>query len=331
MRIAFINNFYNQGGSSLASYGLAKQLSAEHDMSFYGSVDGPFRKKFQELGETHLLREQNLEYDQHIVNLISRFNPDIIHVFVPGEQSLNYVQHLPKCKRFASVLCGQKVGFDQSQFNKILFSSAYQKEISGHINNGEIVRYGVDCKESFYPQKQTPVFGRIASYCPSKMIHDTVYCSNELRDNKFIVAGEVLDPAYFQSIKAYQKHFGNQNLEIKGGVTEEERQLIMNDIDVYHYPSSNEAFCFSILEAFASKKPVISYNNSAISELFGDTEWLCDDFKKLVELSKKMAALSVEERTSIGEANYLKYKQYSTDLYCKKMINIYNETDLINV
>jgi UDP-glucose 4-epimerase len=64
------------------------------------------------------------------------------------------------------------------------------------------------------------------------------------------------------------------------------------------------------------------------------------DEKKISHILKKnkinniihlAASLSVEERTSIGEANYLKYKQYSTDLYCKKMINIYNETDLINV
>lgn len=325
MRIAFINNFYNQGGSSLAAYELAKKLSKENEMAFYGSVDGPFREKFEELGATYLLRSQHFEYDQHIVDLISNFNPDIIHVFIPGEQQLNYFQSLPRCKRFVSVLCGQTVGFDESQFDKVLFSSNYQVSLNQHIKNYEIIRYGVESKELYTPQKQNVVFGRIASYCPSKMIHDTVYCANECRDNKFIIAGEILDPSYFKSINAYQKYFGNDNIEIKGSVSNEERDLIMNDIDVYHYPSSNEAFCFSILEAFANKKPVISYKNSAIPELFDTDEWLCDDFECLVDLTKKMAELSPDERTVIGESNYLKYKQHSTDLYASKIINIYNE------
>jgi hypothetical protein len=59
--------------------------------------------------------------------------------------------------------------------------------------------------------------------------------------------------------------------------------------------------------------------------LFDTDEWLCDDFECLVDLTKKMAELSLDERTVIGESNYLKYKQHSTDLYASKIINIYNE------
>jgi glycosyltransferase involved in cell wall biosynthesis len=325
MRIAFINNFYNQGGSSLAAYELAKKLSPQNEMSFYGSVDGPFREKFSSIGESHLVRAQNFEYDMHLIDLVNKFNPDVIHVFIPGEQRLGYFNYLPKCKRFASVLCGQTIGFDTTQFDKVLFSSKYQVDLNPHVSNYEIVRYGVECNEIESAQKDIPVFGRIASYCPSKMIHDTLYCANECRENKFIVAGEILDPAYFKAMNAYRKYFGNDNITIKGSVTDDERQQIMNEIDVYHYPSSNEAFCFSILEAFANKKPVISYKDSAIPELFDSDEWLCDDLDGLVDLTKKMQSLSKEERQQIGNVNYLKYKQHSTEIYADKINNLYGQ------
>jgi glycosyltransferase involved in cell wall biosynthesis len=319
MRIAFINNFFNAGGSSLASFNLAQTLSKNHEMMFAGCVDGPFREKFSKLGQTYLFANNNFEYDQNLTDHLNRFSPDVIHIFVPGSQQLSFIGTLPKCKLFASVLCGQTVGFDTSKFNKIFFSSEYQRSLSPNVSNFEIVKYGICSTESITQQREAPVFGRVSSFCPSKMIHDTIYCSARMPNNNFIIGGEILDRQYFDGITAYLNYTDAKNTNIFANVSDEQKQEIINSCDVYHYPSSNEAFCFSILEAFSCGKPVISYRNSAIPEMLETDEWLCDDFESLLELTKKMASTSAQDRQTIGMKNFDLYKKYGVDIYAQKI------------
>lgn len=92
-------------------------------MMFAGCIDGPFREKFSKLGQTHLFANNNFEYGQPLIDLVHSFNPDIIHIFIPGAQSLSFIEALPKCKLFATVLCGQPVAFDHTKFKRF---SSYQ-------------------------------------------------------------------------------------------------------------------------------------------------------------------------------------------------------------
>lgn len=319
MRIAFVNNFFNSGGSSLASYNLAKQLSANHEMTFIGCVDGPYREKFSKLGETQLYLDKGFDYDNSCIDYIHKFNPDVVHVFLPGLQNPSFFSSLPKCRRFASILCGQQVGFDHTQFNKVFFSSEYQKSLSPWVTNGEIVKYGINSSETIKEQSDVPVFGRVSSFCPSKMIHDTIYCAARMLDNQFIIGGEILDRAYFDGVAAYLNHTKAQNTRVMANINEEQKLNILTSCDVYHYPSSNEAFCFSILEAFSHGKPVLSYADSAIPELFESDEWLCKDFEDLLDRTKKMASLSAQDRQSIGMKNFNLYKKYNVDIYAQKI------------
>jgi len=324
MRIAFINNFFNAGGSSLASFNLAQTFSKNHEMMFAGCIDGPFRKKFSKLGQTHLFANNNFEYGQPLIDLLHSFNPDIIHIFIPGAQSLLFIDALPKCKLFATVLCGQPVTFDHTKFKKIFFISKYQQAMSPLVNNGDIVRYGISSTETIAKQQEIPSFGRISSFCPSKMIHDTIYCAARMPENKFVIAGEILDKTYFEGLSAYLNYTGSQNTKILTNINDEQKKEIINTCDVYHYPTSNEAFCLSILEAFSHGKPVISYRNSAMTELFETDEWLCDDFESLLELTKKMASTSAQDRQTIGMKNFNLYKKYGADIYAQKIEQEYN-------
>lgn len=319
MRIAFINNFFNAGGSSLASFNLAQSLSKNHEMMFAGCVDGPYREKFSKLGQTYLYANNGFEYGQTLIDQIHGFLPDVVHIFLPGSQSLSFVDALPKCKLFASVLCGQSIGFDASKFNKIFFSSEYQRSLSPNVTNFEIIKYGISSAEAVSQQRESPVFGRVSSFCPSKMIHDTIYCSARMPNNNFIIGGEILDKQYFDGVVSYLNHTGAKNTKIFANVNEDQKQEIINSCDVYHYPSSNEAFCFSILEAFSCGKPVISYKNSAIPELFETDEWLCEDFESLLAMTKKMANTSAQDRQTIGMKNFNLYKKYGVDIYAQKI------------
>lgn len=319
MRIAFVNNFFNAGGSSLASFNLAKQLSPNHEMTFIGCVDGPYREKFSKLGETRLCLDRGFDYDDSCVEHIHKFAPDIIHVFLPGAQNPSFISKLPQCKRFATILCGQSVGFDHNQFNKIFFISEYAKALSPWVTNGKIVRYGIESSEYIKEQSETPVFGRVSSFCPSKMIHDTIYCAARMPEHQFIIGGEILDRSYFDGVSAYLNYTDAQNTKIMTNISEEEKNKVLTSCDVYHYPTSNEAFCLSILEAFSHGKPVLSYEDSAIPELFESTEWLCKDFEDLLDRTKKIASLSAQDRQTIGMKNFNLYKKYGVDIYAQKI------------
>lgn len=319
MRIAFVNNFFNSGGSSLASFNLAKQLSISNEMAFIGCVDGPYREKFSKMGETRLCLDRGFDYDDSCVEYIHKFAPDVVHVFLPGSQNPSFFGKLPGCKKFASILCGQSVGFDHKIFNKVFFSSEYQKSLSPWVDNGEIVKYGINSSEVITAQSETPVFGRVSSFCPSKMIHDTIYCAARMPENQFIIGGEILDRSYFDGVSAYLNYTGAQNTRVMANINEEQKLNILTSCDVYHYPSSNEAFCFSILEAFSHGKPVLSYADSAIPELFDGDEWLCKDFEDLLDRTKKMASLSAQDRQTIGMKNFDLYKKYNVDIYAQKI------------
>jgi glycosyltransferase involved in cell wall biosynthesis len=323
MRIAFINNFYNAGGSSMASYELAKAFSKNHEMMFVGSVDGPFREKFGKFGQTLLWSSKNFDYGQDITEKLEAFNPDITHVFIPGSQNPQLFSRLPGKKKFATILCGQAVGFDPAQFNKIFFSSNYQAKLSPNVSNYKIVRYGISTDKKIKEQSEHPTFGRISTYCSSKMLHDTLLCASELRANNF--AGEILDSQYVIGLQAYAAHLELKNLLMESNITDDRKNEILSSIDVYHYPSSNEAFCFSLLEAFSHGLPAISYKNSAIPEMFDTDEWLCDDFEQLIEKTKLMASKSKKERQEIGINNFAIYQSHSPEIYVKTILNSYSE------
>ena len=325
MRIAFVNNFFNTGGSSIASYELAKSFSKDHEMMFVGCIDGPFREKFCELGETLLWSSKGFDYGQDITSKLEKFSPDITHVFIPGEQNPSLFSRLPGAKKFATVLCCQRIGFDPLAFNKVFFSSEYQRNLNSHVKNCKIVRYGIRSDEKIKEQSVFPLFGRISSYCPSKILQDTLLCASEVETNNFIIAGEILDHQYAKSLQAYAAHFNLKNLQMESNISSERKNEVMSMIDVYHYPSSNEAFCLSILEAFSHGLPAISYKNSAIPELFDTDEWLCDDFEQLIEKTKLMASKSKQERQEIGMRNFNVYKKYGTDIYAKTIFDSYSE------
>jgi hypothetical protein len=48
-------------------------------------------------------------------------------------------------------------------------------------------------------------------------------------------------------------------------------------------------------------------------------EWLCDDFESLLELTKKMASTSAQDRQTIGMKNFDLYKKYGVDIYAQKI------------
>lgn len=328
MRIVFVNNFYNAGGSTKTAYALAENFSKNHEMQFYGFWDGIYREKFSELGETFLLKSNNFDYDDLMIENIKVFNPDIIHIFIPGNQNPSYFKKLPeKAKKFVTVLCNQKLGFESSNFTKVFFLSKYGESFTGPVENGMVLRPGFDYSFEHKPQRQNPVIARVSAFCPSKLVDHTVFAAKKFPKNNFIIAGEVQDLEYYKHIISLKETEKIHNLRIFSNASDDLVAKILEDCDIWHYPTSSEVFCFSVLEAMAAKKPVISYKLDAVKEFFDYNDWLADDVDDMISKTAAMINRSPSEREEIGEKNYDLYLEYGSRIFSEKVMRQYLETE----
>jgi glycosyltransferase involved in cell wall biosynthesis len=327
MKIAFINNFYNPGGSTKTAFALAQKFSKDNEMQFYGFWDGIYREKFQEIGKTFLLESKNFDYKNEILESISHFSPDIIHIFMPGSQNPTYFYNLPaKSKKFITVLCNQKIGFDPSIFDKIFFLSKFGQSISGKFENSLIIRpsFNYDFKES--EQNKIPILSRISAFCSSKLIDHTFKAAETFKNNSFNVGGEIQDLSYYQYLLSFKKNQHLDNVKIYHNMDDLAVKKIIEECDVWHYPTSSEVFCFSALEAMAAKKPVISYKLDAVKELFDSEDWLADDFGDMIAKTENLINKPKSERQKIGLKNYEMYLKNSVDIFANSIMNEYKKS-----
>ena len=333
MDILHVPNFYNPGGSAKACYEIACNLR-EHNQQFVGCVNGSYRYKFMDIGQSHLFDTIGpLDYGNRIHELIKHFKPDVLHVYIPGHENPSYFKGLPKnLIKVCTVLCGQKIGFDPSTFDHITFLSEYNKSLSlSSIEgvNSSVIRCGSTCpiEYNYKPiDKEHVVFGRISAFCPSKRILETLKCSSKLRDNTFLIAGEIQDHIYHQKIVNFVRDNSLDNVEIYTNVSDGTRESIYERIDVLHYPTTNEAFCFSILEGMERGLSVISYDNSSIPELNHKDNLVLvkdGDMDQLVSETIKLSQ-SQEECNRLGKLNRSVYEEfYTARRYSDDVLNLY--------
>jgi len=330
MRIAFINNFFNPGGSAKTALALAEKFHEKNEMRFYGFWDGCLRTKFAGFGPTRVLPSTNFDYDFDLIKDLESFDPDIIHIFLPGAQNPSYINLLPsKSKKFITVLCEQKIAFDSKNFEKVLFLSEYSKNFNKKITNSLVIRpsYEYDFLEK--AQRERPVLSRVSAFCRSKLLDHTFSAASIFKKNDWVIGGEIQDSGFYQNLMATKEQLGLKNLKIISNISENLKNSIINDCDIWHYPTSSETFCFSVLEAMAAKKPVISYKLDAVKEFFDSEDWLADDFNDMIEKTSKMISLKPSERYAIGISNYKLYLKNNVEFYADSIMKEY-EKALLN-
>ena len=293
-------------------------------MNFFGFFDGIYREKFEKIGKVKLMPSLNFDYSEELISNINDFDPDIVHVFIPGAQNPSYFNKLPKkSKKFVTVLCEQKIGFDHKLFENVFFISKYGQEFSGQVDNGVVIRPGYDYNFLEKMQSKKPSLARVSAFCPSKLIDHTMLCCARHRDLHSTVVGEIQDLGYYNNISIMRDELGLKNLKIIANAADGVVEDVITSCDIWHYPTSSEAFCFSMLEAMAAKKPIISYNNGAISEFFDTDDWLAYDIDDLFEKTSKMISLSPSERTAIGRANYMNYLKHNQEFFAATIMSFY--------
>lgn len=325
MKIAFVNNFFNAGGSTKTAYTLAKNMSVDNEMRFYGFWDGIYKEKFEKLGKVLILPSVNFDYGDSLILDINDFSPDVIHVFIPGSQNPTYFQKLPKyAKKFATIMCEQEIGFDSSIFDRIFFLSKHGERFTGKVNNGMVIRPSYEYNFLEKSQSKNPTLGRVSAFCPSKMIDHTVLSCSHHKNLECNIVGEIQDRNYYLKILDMRSELRLNKIKIITNATDDVVNNIINSSDIWHYPTSSEVFCFSVLEAMAAKKPVISYKKDAVCELFETDEWLAENLEDLFEKTSRLISLSPEERSKIGRNNYLMYLKHNPGIFSERVMAEYS-------
>lgn len=112
---------------------------------------------------------------------------------------------------------------------------------------------------------------------------------------------------------------------IYGYVTDKQLASLYQNAECLIYPSYYEGFGFPVLEAMASKCPVVSSNVSSIPEIMPDKDWLIDPYDSMALTAKviEVLSLSATERKKMIEKNYNFAKNFTWDKCARKMMQIF--------
>jgi mannose-6-phosphate isomerase-like protein (cupin superfamily) len=135
-----------------------------------------------------------------------------------------------------------------------------------------------------------------------------------------IIELSIADKAYFE--KEVQPHIDNKQIIYEGHVDpERKKELLSNAYALLHMINYDEAFGLGVVEAMASRTPVIAMNRGSMPELIkeGETGFLVNSVDEAVEAVKKIDSLSRKECRESVE------KCFSVDRMVDDYIRVHEE------
>lgn len=124
------------------------------------------------------------------------------------------------------------------------------------------------------------------------------------------------------------EHQKNSNGKIitPGFVTDEDLNALYSGASVYVHPSLYEGFGIMILEAFSCGVPVVTSNNSSLSEVAGDAALLVDP-TNIDELANAIAKVVADDDTAntLRKKGAERVKQFSWSKMAEKTLAAYRE------
>ncbi|TET43910.1 glycosyltransferase family 1 protein [candidate division TA06 bacterium] len=144
-------------------------------------------------------------------------------------------------------------------------------------------------------------------------------------DYQLVLIGKVEWP--YLDVKKLIEELGLDGRVIHLGYVEDSMlPLIYNSAECFVYPSLYEGFGLPVLEAMACGTPVITSDNSSLSELFADAVFLIDPYS--VEQMGQAMSLLVEDtglRDELISKGLEKVKEFSWRKTAEKTLQVYKE------
>jgi len=130
--------------------------------------------------------------------------------------------------------------------------------------------------------------------------------NEELKKYKYVIVG-VIPEDQLAELKNMINELGlANNVMIFGYASEDQLIGLYQNAEFFIYPSFYEGFGFPVLEAMACRCPVITSNNSSLTEIVPDKIWLVDpnNIDDISQRMTKIIKLSREDRYKLVDYNY---------------------------
>ena len=192
----------------------------------------------------------------------------------------------------------------------------------------------IKVRNEFNIKENEIVIGMTGRFSPGKGHEEFLYAAKELlsRHNnlRFMIVGEASrgEEAYADSIKNLVVEYGIQDKVVFTGYRSDIPD-VLSAFDIFLFPSHAEAFGLALIEAMSMELPTVCSDSDGVldialdgvtSYLFtnGDGNDLSEKTERLIENSQK--------RFEFGKAGRERVlSNFDTDLFTKKLIQIYNE------
>ena len=111
-----------------------------------------------------------------------------------------------------------------------------------------------------------------------------------------------------------------------GYISDEEKQYLLSNAELFAYPSLYEGFGIPVLEAFDKGLPVITTRVSSLPEVGGDAAFYIDDphdHNALTEQLRHVLTLSEDEKAKLVERTKLQLKRFSWDKNAEEIMRLF--------
>jgi len=177
-------------------------------------------------------------------------------------------------------------------------------------------------REEFNISKDALVIGMFTSLYRKKGVFDFIEVVEKMYDKYpnayFVFAGEVRENVK----KVLREKFKNKNRVIVTGYREDSAN-VMKGFDIYVFPSYSEGLGTVLLEAMASKVPIVVYDKKPMSDLILNEErGLCARYKDVEDLRLKIETFindkELRDKCSLNAFEFVK-THYDKSVLKKKL------------
>lgn len=248
------------GGSQLSVHHWAKYLDKS---KFKVSVLAMSRGELSEKFESHYPVYYDEDGYPNIARWIEELKPDIVHACPPGGPDMEYIHEAAKHITVTQTIMCPRPACNLEDVNSTVVPSAFSLSLQKNTNNI------VHIEHPFDPSEYSAQFDRNYFGLPeNKIIIGSL--GNQRKENAHFMkmVRNYSNPGVHFVIRSdlrYPYFFGrNRITRIKNRLTEDEKMSLFKCMDIFLYPTTNEAYGIVFLEAMSQKCAIISYNDSAM-------------------------------------------------------------------
>lgn len=147
----------------------------------------------------------------------------------------------------------------------------YDETIRRNLQPVKKCRYIGICFDKQIREDTSPIHGNIlciSSIMRHKGIHRLVQACTLMKGKAEFhvdIVGRVMEDEYANSLKQYCNANGLKDIvSFHGRISEEEKEQMLLEADIFAFPSLQEGFGIAMIEAMEKGIPVVAFNNSAI-------------------------------------------------------------------